>query len=179
MALSQKDKQEICNITAFTIIAVLEKYKNLLHSEKATVEFYRRKVARRLKAYPQLKRNIERCKLDIADLYKEEFNSSPVVRHIQDYYGNDLTVDEIRHVKITTIQRDIDRDQKEIDIIDKALAELKDDGFYEIIPALYFDNRHIEDLTSKLYCNKVTIYRHKKRLLDKLSICLYGADVLA
>lgn len=178
MALSQKDKQEICDVTAYTIVAIMERYKNLIQNEKAIIENNRQKVTRRLYAYPILKRNVENYKLDIADLQKEEFKTSPAVRHIQAYWNNDLTADDIREIKTLEIEQAMYRDEQEIAKIDRALAEIQDDAFYEIIPALYFYKTHVEALTNKLYCNRATIYRHKKRLLDKLSICLYGAEAL-
>ena len=42
----------------------------------------------------------------------------------------------------------------------------------------YFDKMKIEDIANKMSCDKVTLYRHRNRLLDILSIRFFGKDVL-
>ena len=43
---------------------------------------------------------------------------------------------------------------------------------------IYFDKMKIEDIANKINCDKATLYRHRNRLLDILSIRFFGKDVL-
>ena len=72
------------------------------------------------------------------------------------------------------IKKDIERDKMLINKLNTALNGIKEDRYYKIIPLIYFDNFTIEQIEEKLYCNKTTIYRNKKRLLDKMIVIFFG-----
>lgn len=177
MSLTKKDKEEISTLISLTLLILFNKHQPI-NNENISNEHYQKKTAKLLYAYPILKRNVERYKKDIEDLYKEEFKTCPAVHHTQAYYGETWTVDEQRYAKKLIIEKNMYRDIKQIQDIDKILAEIKDDNFYDIIPAIFFENKSIEYLSEKFYCNKVTIYRNKKRLLNTLSIYFFGANAI-
>lgn len=176
MALTNEEKQEIIETVFITILAALNNPKCKIKSQDTD---YHTKTIRRLYAYPLLKRNVKKAEQDIEDLFKEEFKTCPAVHHAMEYYGEGCTVDEVRYVKKLLIEKDMYRDLEEIHKIDTALIEIQDDVFSKIIPWIFFENMPIDKITTRMYCNRATVYRHKKRLIDKLTICLYGADVLA
>lgn len=41
---------------------------------------------------------------------------------------------------------------------------------------IYFENNTIEAIAEKLFCDVKTIYRNKKRLLDKMIVCYFGVS---
>ena len=114
----------------------------------------------------------------VEDLYKEEFGACPAVHHAMEYYGEKCTLDEIRYVKKLKIEHIYYRDKEEVDFIDSVLEEIKDEYYGGIIKMIYFDKMKIEDIANKMSCDKVTLYRHRNRLLDILSIRFFGKDVL-
>ena len=65
-----------------------------------------------------------------------------------------------------------------IQALDKALQELSDDEYYEIIPLIYFEHRSREYIAEYFDVSVTTISRQKKRLINNLSILLYPNDFI-
>lgn len=65
-----------------------------------------------------------------------------------------------------------------VDVLDKALQELSDDEYYEIIPLIYFEHRSREYIAEYFDVSVTTISRQKKRLINNLSILLYPNDFI-
>ena len=174
MALSEKDLQKI--------EAVFDRQiKNLTYAGgKRKGKDWIKLTKKRLYAYPLLKGNIERCKLDIEDIKREEFGKSKSITMFSINGGGaeKPTLEELREAKILLVERKIARDEAEIKEIDAALATVKDDYYYPAIEMMFFKRCKQDDIAEKLYCDKTTIWRQVGRLLDIMSITLYGADVL-
>lgn len=135
---------------------------------------------KRLYSYPLLKHNIERYKLDIEDIKKEDMGKS---KSIVEFYahsggGEKPDLEELRAAKIRIVEMKIDRDEKEIAEIDAALATITDDPYYRIIELKFFQKLDVEEIAEEMHCGTATIPRQTGRLLDIINISLYGADVL-
>ena len=181
MALTKADLGKINDLVKINILAaVREAVKEVTKEMSAgkNAVNYRNKTIKKLEAYNILKHNLEKCERDMEDLYKEEFGACPAVHHAMEYYGEKCTVDEIRHVKKLKIEHDYYRDKEEVDCIDSALDEIKDDYYGGIITKLYFDKVKIETIADEKNCDKATIYRNRNRLLDILSIRFFGKDAI-
>ena len=61
---------------------------------------------------------------------------------------------------------------------EKALEEIKDDIYYDIIPAIYFDNRTREDIAEQFNTSTKTITRNKNRLINMLKTRLFSDEVI-
>ncbi len=68
--------------------------------------------------------------------------------------------------------------KKFVDIIDKALKELKDDMYYDIIPMTYFEGCSREEVAEYYNTTVTTISRNKKRLIEKLKLFIFADDVI-
>lgn len=68
--------------------------------------------------------------------------------------------------------------KKFVDIIDKALNELKDDFYYDIIPMTYFEGCSREEVADFFDTTVTTISRNKRRLIDKLKLFIFADDVI-
>ena len=68
--------------------------------------------------------------------------------------------------------------KKFIDIIDKALEELKDDIYYDIIPMIYFEGCSREEVAEFFDTTVTTISRNKRRLIEKLKLFIFADDVV-
>ena len=135
---------------------------------------------KRLYSYPLLKHNIERYKLDIEDIKKEDMGKS---KSIVEFYahsggGEKPDLEELRAAKIRIVEMKIDRDEKEIAEIDAALATITYDPYYRIIELKFFQKLDVEEIAEEMHCGTATIPRQTGRLLDIINISLYGADVL-
>lgn len=139
---------------------------------------YRKETVKKLKAYPVLKNNIKEFEKDIQDIQKEEFGSSPAVHIAQAWWGAELTIDEIRHAECLKIQKKIDRDERVIDEVNRALKEIEDNCYAPIIPLYFFENRKVQEIAEILHCDVKTIYANKKKLIDILILKFYGGDAI-
>lgn len=68
--------------------------------------------------------------------------------------------------------------KKIISLINKALYEIKDDIYYDIIPMIYFNDETREAVAEKFGTTVTTISRNKSRLINKLKVVLFSDDVI-
>ena len=68
--------------------------------------------------------------------------------------------------------------KKFVDIVDKALIELYDDLYYDIIPMMYFEGQSREAIAEYFDTTVTTISRNKKRLVEKLKCLIFADDVI-
>lgn len=62
--------------------------------------------------------------------------------------------------------------------VDKALTELYNDLYYDIIPMIYFENQTREQVAEYFDVDVRTITRNKRRLIKKLSCILFSGDAI-
>lgn len=61
---------------------------------------------------------------------------------------------------------------------EKALEEIKGDIYFDIIPAIYFDNRTREDIAEQFNTSTKTITRNKNRLINILKTRIFSDEVI-
>lgn len=139
-----------------------------------------RQTERRLRAYPVLRRNIERYKADIEDIKREDFGKSQSLVLFRRNSGQPpkKDLDEIREEKILEVRVKLLRDEKELSEIETALAYVRDYPYYGLIEMIYFENLEQVEIEDRLHCDRSTIYRNRKILVSRISEVLYGADAL-
>lgn len=135
---------------------------------------------KRLYAYPLLKKNIERYRADIEDIKHEDMQKSKSIVEFYSHSGNGEKPDleDLRAAKIRIVEMKINRDETEIVEIEAALETVKEDSYYPIIEMRYFEKMEQEDIAKKMGCSVPTILRHNGRLIDEITVTLYGADAL-
>jgi len=62
--------------------------------------------------------------------------------------------------------------------IDRAVASLAKDPYYELLHLKYTEGLPEEEIAEQLCCDPSTIRRNKNRLLERLSIVFFGVDAL-
>ena len=62
--------------------------------------------------------------------------------------------------------------------IEKALKDIEDDLYYEVIPMYYFHNETREYIAERFGCTETTISRNKTRLLNQLKLRLVSKEVI-
>jgi DNA repair exonuclease SbcCD ATPase subunit len=134
----------------------------------------------RLYAYPELQGNIEKYNRDIQDLRQETpGRSKDIVFFSMHGGGTRLSADEIQEARIMILQKKIYRDQTEIDEIDYALQAVRNDDYYPIIEMKYFKGKNDDEIALEVSCDPSTVRRNKSRLVRKIEIKLYGAEVVS
>lgn len=173
MAINKKDMK--------TIEEKMEEVgRRLMAGGAAKGKGWTKMTVKRLYAYPILKQNIERYKADIEDIKHEDMQKSKSIVEFFSHSGNGEKPDleDLRAAKIRIVQMKINRDETEIAAIDAALATIKDDTYYQIIEMRYFEKMEQDDIAKKIGCSLPTLLRQSGRLLDMLTVSLYGADAL-
>ena len=173
-------KKELSAITAEIRATMEEVAQRILYEGRSRAKDLGKLTKKRLYAYPQLKDNIERYKLDIEDVRQETFGKSKSIVVFRSNSGNgeQPTLEEQRAAKIRLLEQKIDRDETEIKEIEAALAQIKDDPYYRIVELRFFQKMSREAISEAIPCDTATVSRNLGRLLDMVNVSLYGADVL-
>lgn len=61
-----------------------------------------------------------------------------------------------------------------ISMIDEAIKIISNDPYINIIKLYYFDKKTINEISLLINLDNSTVYRHRKRLVTKLSIVIFG-----
>lgn len=176
------NKKDMDTIKTEIKAAVEEVGHRLIWEGSRRIKDLAKLTKKRLYAYPQLKMNIKRYKLDIKDIQKETFGKSKSIVIFQRNSGDNaekLTLEEQRAAKIRLLEQKIERDEEEIKEMDAALAQIKDDPYYRIIEMKFFLKMSRDEIGAEFPCDPTTVSRQLGRLLDTLNISLYGADALS
>ena len=136
------------------------------------------KVKKRLYAYPQLKANIKEYELDIEDTKKELFGRDKSIVLKRSRGGEPLSIEERRAARILLLEQYKERDEREIKTIERALKKIEVEEYSGIIRLYYFERLMVQAIAEKMNCDVSTMYRQKARLVNMLSVILYGADAL-
>lgn len=160
--------EEIVNDAVDRVMSVKRKNNNFFAATE-----------KRLFAYPLLKENIETYMKDISDIEKEDLShSKDIVIYRPNCSGEKPDIEELRQAKILVIRRKMLRDQRELDEIERALQRIADDEWHEVVECYYFQRMSAEKMEEKFNCAGVTLWRQRKRLINEMSIVLYGAEAL-
>ena len=89
--------------------------------------------------------------------------------------GVRLTPDEIQEAVVCDMEATIAADEYEVETMDKALAKIADDFYYKAVSGKYMESLSDDQVAAYLNCDVSTAWRNRKRLVQKLSVWLYGA----
>lgn len=133
---------------------------------------------KRLYAYPLLAAKIEDDEDALAELRQQGAHqkSHSITRFIRS--GSRLEPEEVERAMIIDLESAIAADKYEIQRIDKALEQIADDEYRDIIRYKYFEQRPEDEIADLLHCSPRTVRTHKSRLVGRLSVFLYGAGAL-
>lgn len=74
---------------------------------------------------------------------------------------------------VRTVQDSVQRTVQVIALVDKCMASLKHDPYYQILPMRYFEGRTQEDISLYFKCTQKTISLNKSRLVKELAMRLF------
>lgn len=133
---------------------------------------------RRLYALPVLRKKAEddRERLEELKTYGPRNRSKSITRFIKSSIR--LTPEEILAAVITDMEATIAADEYEIETMERALSTIADDEYYRTVTGRYIDNLPDEDVAEEIPCDTSTVWRNRKRLVQRLSVWLYGADAI-
>ena len=136
------------------------------------------KTEQLLYAYNGFKRVVEECKQEIEDIKRygaptksgtaggERVQTSRTVQGI-------VLPEESVEIAVHTVQERVQGTVDAIALIDKCMAALRTDPYYNILPMRYFEGRTLEDIGVCFGVEHTTISRNKARLVKELSMRLF------
>jgi hypothetical protein len=74
---------------------------------------------------------------------------------------------------VRTVQASVEGTVQAIALIDKCMAALRNDPYYEVLPMRYFEGRTLEDIGVIFGKDTATISRNRVRLVKELSMRLF------
>lgn len=133
---------------------------------------------KRLYAYPLLLVKIQDDREMIEEIEQHGLHerSHSITRFIRS--GTRLDPEEIKAGVIMDLRAQIENDLHETTRIEKALKQIADDEYHDIIKYKYFEQKTDEEIADLIHCAPRTVRAHKSALVGRLSVILYGAGAL-
>lgn len=130
---------------------------------------------RRLYAVPALRQKVEddRERLNELRTRGPRGKSKSIVRFQSG--GSRLSPEEIFEVIVRDIEATIANDTYELECVEKALAYVQDDAYYVTVSGRYLEELPDEEIAGRIPCDTSTVWRNRKRLVQRIAVLLYGA----
>lgn len=146
-----------------------------LSAERAPKDAYKA-TERRLYALADIRAKLadDREALEEVKKYGAEHKSRAVTRFLK--FGKQLTPKEALAAVTLDLEAAIAADEHEIEVMERALASIADDERYECVTGRYFDLMTDEEIAERIQCDPSNVWRNRKRLVQRLSVRLYGAE---
>lgn len=149
----------------------------IVSAERAPKDAYKA-TERRLYAYPYMKKKLEddMDALNEVKKYGPREKSRSIVRFQKS--GGRLTQDEIFSAVVLDLEAAIASDESEIIAVEKAISYIEEDGYALCVTGRYFEDLDDDTIARQLGCDSTTVWRNRKRLVQRVSVMLYGAQAL-
>lgn len=146
-----------------------------ISAERSAKDAYKA-TERRLYALPILRRKIadDKDRLEEIKKYGPRGRSKSITRFTKS--GVRLSPEEIFEAVVMDMEATIAADQYEIDAMEKALSVIKDDEYYMTVIGRYLEDLPDERVAELIPCDTSTVWRNRKRLVQRMAVWLYGAD---
>ena len=175
MGKPRGNAENIESIITRTVRETIEAYRA---SSSRSVKDAFKATERRLYALPDLREKLEDDRELLAEIraYGPRQRSKSITRFTKT--GVRLTPEEIFEAVVTDTEAEIAADEHEIEAIERALAAISDDPYYQAVTGKYIDHMTDEEIAGEIHCDATTVWRNRKRLVQRLAVRLYGADAL-
>lgn len=130
--------------------------------------------------YKKFKKGVQNKKLLIAEYNQEGLpkTSKSIIKYSSDGVCDSDSDFEKKEEIIESLKSNIRITELLINLIDKALEEIKYDQYYEIIVLKYFEDFTINDIALQIYCSGSAVSRNLNRLVRQLSSILFSDEVI-
>jgi len=134
---------------------------------------------RRLYALPTLRQKLEddRERLDEIKQYGPRERSKSIARFTKSSVR--LSPEEILEAVVTDMEATIAADEYEIERMEKALSIIADDEYAKTVTGRYIDGLTDDEIAEEIHCDSTTVWRNRKRLVQRLCVWFYGAQALS
>lgn len=164
-----KDKE---NEYELIILKAVEAGK--MSAERNVRDAYRA-TERRLYALPILKARIEENidKLEEIITLGPGEHSKGITRFQKS--GVRLEPEDIKDAAIMDLKASIAADEYEVETIENALKLIQNEVYYFAVEGKYIHGLTDDEISEKIHCDKSTVYRNRKNLIQRIAVFLYGS----
>lgn len=133
---------------------------------------------RRLYAVPVLRQKLmdDRERLEEIRKFGPRSKSKSITRF--ERTGTRLSPEEIFEAVVIDMEATIAADEYELEIMEKALDFIRGDEYYEVISGRYLEDLTDDEVAERIPCDSSTVWRNRKRLVQRLAVLLYGAAAI-
>ena len=156
---------------------------NVVQPKPKTEKTAYQKTEQLLFAYNGFKRILEERKQEVADLRKYGVPqksagamSGTRVQSSRNVQGIVLPEDAVEDA-VRTVEASVQGTVQALSLIDRCMAALKNDQYYEILPMRYFEGRTLEDIGFYFGVDHTTISRNRGRLVRELAMRMFPDEV--
>ena len=192
MALSREEMVELAEIVTKSVVQSVVKAlrdnglvaasstanRKVRPSDKSAFQ----KTEQLLFNYRNFKRIVEEKKQEIVELREHGVpqKSKSIVAYSpgSSVQSGVVLPDEAVESAVHSVECAISSTVQVIGMIDKAMAALKNDPYYEVLEMRYLEGRTLEDIGVHFNCDHSTISRNKNRLVRELAMRLFPDEVI-
>lgn len=133
---------------------------------------------RRLYAIPDLQAKLKDDQEELEDTrkYGLKERSHNITRFFKS--GVRLTPEQIMEAIIIDLEAAVASTSHELEALDKALASIQDDPYYLVVGGKYVQQMTDEEIGEQIHCDPSTVWRNRKRLVQRVAVRLYGAEAV-
>ena len=137
-----------------------------------------RATERRLRNIPAIRRRIEDEREMLSELENLGIEG---MRHVSSSFvsmirpGMRIDEEDAYNAQVAYLRSRLACDEHELKVLAAALEEVKDDSYFKVIDLYYCQGINDPILAERMHCDKSTIHRHRRAMVEKLAARLYGA----
>lgn len=133
---------------------------------------------RRLYALPVLRQKLESDRELLLEMkqYGPHERSKSITRFHKS--GVRLSPEEIFDAIVLDMEASISADDHEVRAMEHALSTIEKDEYYQTVTGRYFEDLSDESVAARIPCDTSTVWRNRKRLVQRLAVWLYGAQAI-
>jgi uncharacterized protein YktA (UPF0223 family) len=178
-------KEVIAETVKETILAL--KSENFFNDTKKTPVTSKSAYAKTetlLYNYNGFKRIVQDKMQEIADLrkygvpQKSSMSGGERVQSSRNVQGIVLQEESVEQA-VRSVEASVQGTVAAINLIDKCMATLKRDPYYDVLEMRYFEGRTLEDIGVYFGCDHTTISRNKNRLVKELAMRIFPDDAIS
>ena len=132
----------------------------------------------RLYAVPDLRAKLKDDQEELEDTRKyglKEWSHS-ITRFFKS--GVRLTPEEILEAVVIDLEASIAATRHELEAMEKAMKSIEGDPYYLTVAGRYIERLTDGEIAEKIPCDTVTVWRNRKRLVQRVAVRLYGVEAV-
>ena len=184
--MRKQEMQELAGIVATAVVTALEQKGLVGTQQKSTPKSHKsayQKTEQLLYNYNGFKRIVAERMQEIEDLRKygvpqtSAMSGGERVQTSRNVQGIVLPEESVEQV-VRSVEASMQDTVAAINLIDKCMATLKRDPYYDVLEMCYFEGRTLEDIGVYFGVDHTTISRNKSRLVKELAMRLFPDEVV-